>query len=205
MRIIIDQSRLYHCQRPSVRAASRSLRSAPPDEHILMAHLELEGIVQRYGAHTVVDGVSFPRRVSGSIACLLGPSACGKTTLLRCIAGFEPTLPPARSASRAARSAAPAAACRRKQRQIGMVFQDYALFPHLTVAANVGFGLATSRRRAAAQSGQRIAGHGRSRGSRRKVSARTLGWSAAAGGPGARLGAASATHSARRTLLQPRR
>jgi ABC-type nitrate/sulfonate/bicarbonate transport system ATPase subunit len=54
----------------------------------MMAHLELEGIVQRYGTHTVVDGVSF-RVDTGSIACLLGPSACGKTTLLRCIAGFE--------------------------------------------------------------------------------------------------------------------
>jgi iron(III) transport system ATP-binding protein len=53
-----------------------------------MAHLELEGIVQRYGSHTVVDGVSFSVE-AGSIACLLGPSACGKTTLLRCIAGFE--------------------------------------------------------------------------------------------------------------------
>jgi iron(III) transport system ATP-binding protein len=53
-----------------------------------MAHLELEGIVQRYGSHTVVDGVSL-RVETGGIACLLGPSGCGKTTLLRCIAGFE--------------------------------------------------------------------------------------------------------------------
>ncbi|MCU0812070.1 MAG: ABC transporter ATP-binding protein [Thiobacillaceae bacterium] len=105
-----------------------------------MAHLELEGIVQRYGSHTVVDGVSF-RVEAGSIACLLGPSGCGKTTLLRCIAGFEDIAAgeirvQGRTVSTAGRRLPP------EQRQIGMVFQDYALFPHLTVAANVGFGLA---------------------------------------------------------------
>ena len=52
------------------------------------AHLELDGIVQRYGTHTVVAGVNFQVE-SGRIACLLGPSGCGKTTLLRMIAGFE--------------------------------------------------------------------------------------------------------------------
>ncbi|MBP9803828.1 MAG: ABC transporter ATP-binding protein [Candidatus Accumulibacter sp.] len=105
-----------------------------------MAHLELEGIVQRYGSHTVVDGVSL-RVESGGIACLLGPSGCGKTTLLRCIAGFEAIAAgeirvQGRTVSGAGRCLPP------EQRQIGMVFQDYALFPHLTVAANVGFGLA---------------------------------------------------------------
>ncbi len=105
-----------------------------------MAHLELEGIVQRYGSHTVVDGVGF-RVETGSIACLLGPSGCGKTTLLRCIAGFEEIAAGeirvgGRTVSRPGRRVPP------EQRQIGMVFQDYALFPHLSVAANVGFGLA---------------------------------------------------------------
>ncbi|RDE50300.1 MAG: ABC transporter ATP-binding protein [Candidatus Accumulibacter meliphilus] len=105
-----------------------------------MAHLELEGIVQRYGSHTVVDGVGFSVE-TGSIACLLGPSGCGKTTLLRCIAGFETIAAgeirvQGRAVSRAAWRLPP------EKREIGMVFQDYALFPHLTVAANVGFGLA---------------------------------------------------------------
>ena len=105
-----------------------------------MAHLELAGIVQRYGSHTVVDGVSFSVE-AGSIACLLGPSACGKTTLLRCIAGFEDIAAgeirvQGRTVSTSGRRLPP------EQRQIGMVFQDYALFPHLSVAANVGFGLA---------------------------------------------------------------
>lgn len=103
-----------------------------------MAHLELDRIVQRYGSHTVVDGVSF-RVDTGSIACLLGPSGCGKTTLLRCIAGFEPIaegdLVDGVSVTRPHFRVVP------ERRRIGMVFQDYALFPHLTVAGNIAFGL----------------------------------------------------------------
>jgi len=106
-----------------------------------MAHLELDRIVQRYGTHTVVHDVSF-RIETGSIACLLGPSGCGKTTLLRCIAGFEPVVAgeirlEGVPVSRPGFSLAP------EKRRIGMVFQDYALFPHLTIAGNVGFGLAS--------------------------------------------------------------
>ena len=105
-----------------------------------MAHLELEGIVQRYGNHTVVNGVGF-RVESGKIACLLGPSGCGKTTLLRCIAGFEEIAAgeirvEGTPVSRAGFRVPP------ERRRIGMVFQDYALFPHLTVTENIGFGLA---------------------------------------------------------------
>ncbi|NHC08112.1 ABC transporter ATP-binding protein [Azonexus fungiphilus] len=104
-----------------------------------MTQLELNGVIHRYGSHTVVDGVDF-RLAPGQIACLLGPSGCGKTTLLRCIAGFEEIAggeirlhgePVSRPGSRVAP----------EKRRIGMVFQDYALFPHLTVEQNVGFGL----------------------------------------------------------------
>ena len=104
-----------------------------------MAHLELEGIVQHYGKHTVVNGVGF-RVETGSIACLLGPSGCGKTTLLRCIAGFEEI---AAGEIRIGGTAVSRAGFRLppEKRRIGMVFQDYALFPHLTVAANIAFGL----------------------------------------------------------------
>ena len=106
-----------------------------------MSHLELSSIVQRYGSHTVVDGVSF-RIATGSIACLLGPSGCGKTTLLRCIAGFEPIAEgeirlEGTPVSRPGFSVSP------ERRRIGMVFQDYSLFPHLTIAGNIGFGLAS--------------------------------------------------------------
>jgi len=104
-----------------------------------MWQLELNGVVQRYGGHTVVDGAGF-RLASGRIACLLGPSGCGKTTLLRCIAGFEEIAAGeirlhGETVSRAGHRLPP------EKRRIGMVFQDYALFPHLTVEENVAFGL----------------------------------------------------------------
>ena len=104
-----------------------------------MAQLELNGVIQRYGKHTVVDGVDF-RLEAGRIACLLGPSGCGKTTLLRCIAGFEQIAGGeirlhGQVVSQRGLCVAP------EQRRIGMVFQDYALFPHLTVDQNVAFGL----------------------------------------------------------------
>lgn len=104
-----------------------------------MLQLELNGVVQRYGRHTVVDGVDFSL-ASGRIACLLGPSGCGKTTLLRCIAGFEEIAAGeirlhGEIVSQAAYRLPP------EKRRIGMVFQDYALFPHLSVEENVAFGL----------------------------------------------------------------
>lgn len=104
-----------------------------------MAQLELNGVVQRYGKHTVVDGVDFHLE-QGKIACLLGPSGCGKTTLLRCIAGFEDIVAGEirlrdEVVSRPGQRVTP------EKRRIGMVFQDYALFPHLTIEKNVAFGL----------------------------------------------------------------
>ena len=104
-----------------------------------MSHLELNGVVQRYGQSTVIDGIAF-RLHRGEIACLLGPSGCGKTTLLRCIAGFEEIAAGEIVLDGETVSTADA---RRppEKRRIGMVFQDYALFPHLTVEENVGFGL----------------------------------------------------------------
>lgn len=104
-----------------------------------MSQLELHQVVQRYGRQTIVNGVDF-RLESGTIACLLGPSGCGKTTLLRCIAGFESIA--GGSISILGRTVStPAHRMVPEKREVGMVFQDYALFPHLTVAANIGFGL----------------------------------------------------------------
>ena len=87
---------------------------------------------------------------AGAMLCLLGPSGCGKTTLLRLIAGFEE--PDAGTIALQGRQvSAPGRVVAPEKRQVGMVFQDYALFPHMTVAQNIVFGLyrrpASHRRR----------------------------------------------------------
>ena len=91
------------------------------------------------GGRTVVDRVSF-RLAEGDIACLLGPSGCGKTTILRTVAGFQrPAAGTVRVAGRDV--ASPVRQTPPEERRVGMVFQDLALFPHLSVAKNVGFGM----------------------------------------------------------------
>ena len=101
--------------------------------------LELGNIRHAYGQQTVVNDLSLALK-KGAIGCLLGPSGCGKTTVLRCIAGFEPISAGAIALNGAVISNA-GFVLPPERRHIGMVFQDYALFPHLTVLANVGFGL----------------------------------------------------------------
>ncbi|WP_373568478.1 ABC transporter ATP-binding protein [Pseudomonas sp. LJDD11] len=76
----------------------------------------------------------------GQVGCLLGSSGCGKSTVLRSIAGFEPVLAGALSLDGRLLSSAQVHVAP-EERRIGMMFQDYALFPHLTVAENVGFGV----------------------------------------------------------------
>ena len=105
----------------------------------MSAALELERVEFSHPGHPVARGVTFCLD-DGEIGCLLGPSGCGKTTILRCIAGLEPVHGGeirlhGQGVSRPGHTA-PAEA-----RRVGFVFQDYALFPHLDVAANVGFGL----------------------------------------------------------------
>jgi iron(III) transport system ATP-binding protein len=113
-------------------------------------HLRVEGVTKRFGAFTALDAVSLEVE-SGKLVCFLGPSGCGKTTLLRVIAGLEVQdagaieiggrdvtwLPPA-------------------QRDFGIVFQSYALFPNLTVVQNVGYGL-VNRRKARREIAARVA------------------------------------------------
>ena len=102
-------------------------------------YLSLNEVVIGYDSEPVLSGISFSLQ-RGEIGCLLGPSGCGKTSLLRAIGGFE-HLSGGRITlnneviSQRQYTLAP------EQRQIGMVFQDYALFPHLTVIENVKFGL----------------------------------------------------------------
>ncbi len=101
--------------------------------------LEVENLRHAYGRQEVVRGLTFSL-ARGAIGCLLGPSGCGKTTVLRCIAGFEGVREGTIRLSGAVVSA-PGVLVPPEKRRIGMVFQDYALFPHLTVAANIAFGL----------------------------------------------------------------
>ena len=101
--------------------------------------LALERIAIAYGSRTVVEDLSLDL-ARGRIGCLLGPSGCGKTTVLRAIAGFEPLKAGQISVDGEALSV-PGRSLPPEQRRIGMVFQDHALFPHLTVGQNVAFGL----------------------------------------------------------------
>jgi iron(III) transport system ATP-binding protein len=107
-----------------------------------MALLELANVGKRFGDErpAAVDGLTFSLQ-AGRILALLGPSGCGKTTTLRLIAGFE--TPDAGHIAIGGRVVARAGApsVPPEQRGVGVVFQDYALFPHLTVEANVAFGL----------------------------------------------------------------
>ena len=104
-----------------------------------MASVELRGLTKRFGSLAVVDHVSL-RIDHGQLVCLLGPSGCGKTTTLRLLAGFlEPSDGEIhvgdRLVSSSARTLPP------EQRKMSMIFQSYALWPHMTVAENIVYGL----------------------------------------------------------------
>lgn len=100
-----------------------------------MAHVAVSGLSKRFGASTVLDGVDLavPR---GHLVTLLGPSGCGKTTLLRLVAGLA-----APDAGRVSIAGVDVTRTPPHKRNVGVVFQNYALFPHLDVGGNVGFGL----------------------------------------------------------------
>ena len=113
--------------------------------------LEVTGLTHHFGGVPVVQDVSL-QIVAGQVTCLLGPSGCGKSTTLRLIAGVDRQdcgiiTASGRVLSDASRHLPPEA------RGIGLMFQDFALFPHLDVAQNIGFGLAGSRTDKAARVG----------------------------------------------------
>ncbi|MBI3703182.1 MAG: ABC transporter ATP-binding protein [Rhizobiales bacterium] len=104
-----------------------------------MASVELKGLTKRYGTIAVVDDVSLHIE-HGHLVCLLGPSGCGKTTTLRLIAGFvEPSEGEIRVGDRLISS--PAHTLPPERRNMSMIFQSYALWPHMTVAENIIYGL----------------------------------------------------------------
>lgn len=114
------------------------------------AALTLEGIHKRFGRLTALQGVSL-QVLQGEMLCALGPSGCGKTTLLRIIAGLE-----AQSSGRIELNGRDISWLPPAQRDYGIVFQSYALFPNLTIADNVAYGL-VNRRTPRAEIAMRIA------------------------------------------------
>lgn len=103
------------------------------------AFLTLDNVSACYDHAAVIDNISFSLQ-EGELACLLGPSGCGKTTILRTISGFqEVTSGYIHLAGNIISS--PTTMLNPEHRGVGMVFQDHALFPHLSIAENVGFGL----------------------------------------------------------------
>ncbi len=104
-----------------------------------MASVELRNLTKRYGAVAVVDDISLTIE-HGHLVCLLGPSGCGKTTTLRLIAGFiEPSEGEIRVGDKLVSS--PAQTLPPERRNMSMIFQSYALWPHMTVAENIIYGL----------------------------------------------------------------
>lgn len=108
------------------------------------SQLKLSNVSVTYGSVTAANNISLSLQ-PGEIGCLLGPSGCGKTTVLRAIAGFEQV-----SAGEVTLHnrviAHPGFSLPPEQRKVGMVFQDFALFPHLNISKNIAFGLNTLSR-----------------------------------------------------------
>ncbi len=111
--------------------------------------LQVDGVVKRFGTHTAVDNVSLSVGL-GQFLCFVGPSGCGKTTLLRMIAGLESP-----SAGRILFNGKDVTPSPPHRREFGMVFQSLALFPHLSVAANIAYSLKL-RGKTAAERKQRV-------------------------------------------------
>ena len=104
-----------------------------------MAHLEIENLCKRFGAFVALDDIGLSAE-RGEFVVLLGPSGCGKTTLLRAIAGLEP-----QDSGRIVHAGRDISRLPPSERDYGIVFQSYALFPNLDVGQNVAYGLSSWR------------------------------------------------------------
>jgi iron(III) transport system ATP-binding protein len=115
----------------------------------MTSYLEVRDLTKRFGDFTALGNVSLDV-AEGEFVCFLGPSGCGKTTLLRAIAGLDP-----QSSGTIRQKGRDVSALPPAQRDFGIVFQSYALFPNLTVTDNVGYGL-VSRRQKRAEIARRV-------------------------------------------------
>jgi len=119
---------------PGIEAASEPAKPEPQPQAD-MPLLRIEGVAKKFGGFRAVDGVSLDI-AAGEFFALLGPSGCGKTTLLRMLAGFETP-----DEGRILLNGRDIAQVLPHERPVNMMFQNYALFPHLSVRDNIAFGL----------------------------------------------------------------
>ena len=118
-----------------IATQSKPLAERPWLDASADAQILIDGVTKTYGTHTAVDNVSL-KIYKGEMFALVGASGCGKTTLLRMLAGFADP-----SSGRLLIDGADLAAVPPHERPVNMMFQSYALFPHMTVESNVGYGL----------------------------------------------------------------
>jgi iron(III) transport system ATP-binding protein len=123
----------------SATLVAREARAADAAALAAAPYLVAERLTKRFGAFTALDDVSLSI-ARGEFVCFLGPSGCGKTTLLRAIAGLDP-----QDEGRIVQDGRDVSSLPPSRRDFGIVFQSYALFPNMTVLANVGYGLAAQR------------------------------------------------------------
>jgi iron(III) transport system ATP-binding protein len=109
------------------------------DTNLRPVHLRISNLTKRYGAFTALKSISL-EVYAGELICFLGPSGCGKTTLLRAVAGLD-----MQNEGRIEMGGRDVSHLPPSARDFGIVFQSYALFPNLTAAANVGYGLVNRR------------------------------------------------------------
>ena len=132
-------------RRDSAQRRPRHNWAGPRHDHarhrMKAASIEFRNVSKRYGDVAAVGDISFTDRARATLVTLLGPSGCGKTTTLRMIAGLE--LPSAGTILHRRRATSPA--FRAAERDVSMVFQSYALFPHMSVLENVSYGLTRAR------------------------------------------------------------